>query len=278
MGLFPYTLFEKTGLIGAMEVLMKDGIKEVARMIIEAEKISVFTGAGVSTESGIPDFRSPGGIWSRYDPEDFTIQRFVADKEARKRNWEARKELVSADYLPNLAHFAIKELEEMGKLSCVITQNIDGLHHAAGNSEEKIIELHGTIKFAKCLDCGDRLPITEVLDRFDNGETDPHCKKCGGLLKAATISFGEAMPQDEMHRAELCSRECDLFIVIGSSLVVFPAAGMPVIAKRAGARLAIINFTQTNMDSMADIVIHGKAAPTMEAIMKNVRGEMAKTK
>lgn len=253
---------------------MKDAIEEVARLIRGAKKVSVFTGAGVSTESGIADFRSPGGIWSRYDPEDFTIQRFVADKEARKRNWEMRKELVSADYRPNPAHYAIRELEELGKLSCVITQNIDGLHHSAGNSEKKIIELHGTIKFAKCLDCNDRLPLTEVLERFDNGETDPHCQKCGGLLKAATISFGEAMPQDEMRKAEFHSRACDLFIVIGSSLVVYPAASMPIIAKQAGAKLVIINFTPTNMDSQADVVIHEKAGPVMEAVMEKVRERM----
>ena len=254
---------------------MKEATEEVARLILEAEKVSVFTGAGVSTESGIPDFRSPGGIWSRYDPEDFTIQRFVADKEARKRNWEVRKELVSADYQPNPAHHAIRELEELGKLSCVITQNIDGLHHAAGNTEEKIIELHGTIKFAKCMDCNDRLLLTDVLERFDKGETDPHCKKCGGLLKAATVAFGEAMPQDKMRRAELCSRECDLFIVIGSSLVVYPAASMPIIAKQAGAKLVIINFAPTNMDSQADVVIHEKAGPVMEAIMEKVRERIA---
>ena len=142
---------------------MKDAIEEVAQFILAAKSVVIFTGAGVSTESGLSDFRSPGGIWSRYDPEDFTIQRYIVDKEARKRNWQLRKELISADYRPNAAHYAIAELEEMGKLQCVITQNIDGLHYAAGNSEEKIIELHGTIKFAKCLGCKDQLPIMDAL-------------------------------------------------------------------------------------------------------------------
>ena len=250
---------------------MKDPVDEVAQFIIQAEKVAVFTGAGVSTESGISDFRSPDGIWSRYDPEDFTIQRFVSDKEARKRNWQLRKELVSANYQPNPAHHAIADLEQLEKLSGVITQNIDGLHHAAGNSEEKIIELHGTIKYAKCLECNDRLPMIDVLNRIDEGEEDPHCKKCGGLLKAATISFGEAMPVDEMRRAEICSRECGLFIVIGSSLLVYPAASMPIIAKQAGSKLVIINYTPTDMDSQADIVIHDKAGPVMKAILDKVK-------
>jgi len=250
---------------------MEDSIAKVAQFIREAKRVAVFTGAGVSTESGISDFRSPDGIWSRYDPEDFTIQRFVADKEARKRNWQLRKELISANYQPNPAHYAIVELEKLGKLSAVITQNIDGLHLAAGNSEEKIIELHGTIKFSKCLDCDDRLPMLEVLQRIDEGEEDPHCKKCGGLLKAATISFGEAMPQDKMLQAEQCSRACDLFIVVGSSLVVFPAASMPVVAKRAGAKLVIVNYEPTDMDYLADVVIHAKAGAVMQAILDKVK-------
>jgi NAD-dependent protein deacetylase/lipoamidase len=250
---------------------MEDSIAKVAQFIREAKRVAVFTGAGVSTESGISDFRSPDGIWSRYDPEDFTIQRFVADKAARKRNWQLRKELISANYQPNPAHHAIVELEKLGKLSCVITQNIDGLHLAAGNSEEKIIELHGTIKFAKCLDCDDRLPILEVLQRIDEGDEDPHCRKCGGLLKAATVSFGEAMPVDKMQRAEQCSRACNLFIVVGSSLVVFPAASMPVVAKRAGAKLVIVNYEPTDMDYLADVVIHAKAGAVMQAILEKVR-------
>jgi NAD-dependent deacetylase len=250
---------------------MEDSIAKVAQFIREAKRVAVFTGAGVSTESGISDFRSPDGIWSRYDPEDFTIQRFVADKEARKRNWQLRKELISANYQPNPAHYAIVELEKLGKLSCVITQNIDGLHLAAGNSEEKIIELHGTIKFAKCLDCDDRLPILEVLQRIDEGDEDPHCRKCGGLLKAATVSFGEAMPVDKMQRAEQGSRACDLFIVVGSSLVVYPAASMPVVAKRAGAKLVIVNYEPTDMDYLADVVIHAKAGAVMQAILEKVR-------
>ncbi|UCF90560.1 MAG: NAD-dependent deacylase [Desulfobacterales bacterium] len=250
---------------------MDDPIDQVVQLILEAGKVVVFTGAGVSTESGIPDFRSPGGIWSRYDPEDFTIQRFVADKEARKRNWQVRRELVSANYQPNPAHYAIVELEKLGKLSCVITQNIDGLHHTAGNSEENIIELHGTIKFSKCLECDDRLPLVDVLKRIEEGEEDPHCRKCGGLLKAATVSFGEAMPQDKMYQAERHSRECDLFIVIGSSLVVYPAASMPLIAKRAGAKLVIINYTPTEMDSRADVVVHAKAGEVMGAILEKVK-------
>ena len=250
---------------------MTDAIEKVVQFLRDAKRVVVFTGAGVSTESGISDFRSPDGIWSRYDPEDFTIQRFIVDKEARKRNWQLRKELIGANYQPNPAHRAIVELEKIGILLCVITQNIDGLHYAAGNSEGKIIELHGTIKFAKCLDCDDRLPTVNVLKRIEQGEEDPHCRKCGGLLKAATVSFGEAMPPDKMQRAEQCSRSCDLFIVVGSSLQVFPAASMPVIAKHNGSKLVIINYTPTEMDPMADVVIHAKAGSAMYAIVGRLK-------
>lgn len=250
---------------------MDDLISTAARSICEARQVAVFTGAGVSTESGLSDFRSPDGIWSRYDPSDFTIQKFVSDPMARRRNWELRRELIAADYQPNPAHYAIAELEKLGKLACVITQNIDGLHAAAGNSPERIIELHGTIRYAKCLECNDRLPLVAVLQRIDAGEADPHCRKCGGLLKAATISFGEAMPLEEMRRAEACSRSCDLFIVIGSSLMVYPAAGMPLIAKESGAELFIINFTATDMDGQADLVIHGKAGEVMSAVLAEVK-------
>nr|HID60192.1 NAD-dependent deacylase [Desulfobacterales bacterium] len=250
-------------------------IEKAAQMILAAREVVVFTGAGVSTESGIPDFRSPDGIWSRYDPEDFTIQRFIASKEARKRNWRLREELIAANYQPNPAHIAIADLERMGKLRCVITQNIDGLHQAAGNSPDRVIEIHGTIKFAKCLECDKRFPITDVLQRIKNGDEDPHCEVCGGLLKAATISFGEAMPQKEMYEAEKASRECDLFIVIGSSLVVYPAAQLPIIAKRSGAKLIIVNFTPTDQDSMADLVLHGKAGEVMSAILEKVREKVS---
>lgn len=253
---------------------MKEPVKSIAQLILEADNIVIFTGAGVSTESGLPDFRSAGGIWSRYDPQDFTIQSFVASKKSRMRNWRFRQELVDADCKPNPAHLAVRDLETLGKLACVITQNIDGLHHAAGNSKEKVIELHGTIRHAKCLSCDDRLPLVDVLARIQSGEEDPHCKKCGGLLKAATVSFGEAMPQDKMRQADHFSRSCDLFIVIGSSLVVYPAASMPVIAKQAGAKLVIVNHDPTELDSLADVVIHAKAGETMAAALHSVKQKL----
>jgi NAD-dependent protein deacetylase/lipoamidase len=253
---------------------MKDAVKSLAQLILEADQIVVFTGAGVSTESGLPDFRGSSSVWSRYDPDDFTIESFVASKNSRMRNWQFRKELVDADCKPNPAHFAIRDLETLGKLSCVITQNIDGLHRTAGNSEKKVIELHGTIRYAKCLSCDDRLPLGDVLERIENGEEDPHCTKCGGLLKAATVSFGEAMPQDKMQQAEHFSRSCDLFIVIGSSLVVYPAASMPLIAKQAGANLVIVNYTPTELDSLADVVIHAKAGETMAAALESVKSRL----
>jgi NAD-dependent deacetylase len=249
---------------------MENRIDLLAAFIRESKKLVVFTGAGVSTESGIPDFRSPGGIWSRYDPDDFTIQRYVADREARKRNWRYRREFLAVDPKPNRAHLAIAELERLEKLFFVITQNIDGLHSDAGNSAEKIIELHGTIRSSKCLKCDDRIPIEEIFKRIDAGEEDPHCLKCGGLLKAATISFGEAMPAEEMEKAEMCSRQSDLFIAIGSSLVVYPAAAFPMIAANAGARLVIVNYTPTDLDGRADLVIHGSAGSVMCEVMKKI--------
>jgi NAD-dependent deacetylase len=251
---------------------MENRIDRLAAFIRESKKPVVFTGAGVSTESGIPDFRSPGGIWSRYDPEDFTIQRYVADREARKRNWAYRREFLAVDRKPNPAHLAIAALEKMGKLLGVITQNIDGLHRDAGNSPEKIIELHGTIRLSKCLECNDRLPIQDIFKRIDAGDEDPHCRKCGGLLKAATVSFGEAMPFEEMQRADAHSRECDLFIAMGSSLVVYPAAGFPMIAKSAGARLVILNFTPTDIDAHADLVIHSGVGTVMREVMEKILG------
>ncbi len=249
---------------------MADPIGELARAVERSDKIVVFTGAGVSTESGLSDFRSPGGAWSRYDPEDFHIDRFLASKEARMRNWQFRKEFVETASKPNPAHYAIAELERMGKLLGVITQNIDGLHHAAGNSEEKIVELHGTMNYAKCLSCDDRLPLLDVLRRIEEGDEDPHCERCGGLLKAATVSFGEALPAAALERAHELSISCDLFVVVGSSLVVYPAAGMPPLAKRSGAKLAIVNDAATEMDSLADILVRGKAGQTLAAVMKEL--------
>ncbi len=252
---------------------MMNQIEEVAQWIFEAKKVVVFGGAGLSTESGIPDFRSPGGVWDKYNPEDFYYQNFIANERSREKYWEMATEMYGPmkKAQPNLAHLAIAELEKLGKLDCVITQNIDGLHHKAGNSEERIIELHGTAMYVTCLDCKKRYDRDEIQEWIKKGTKVPYCDDCGGPLKPATISFGQAMPERETEEAYYRSSTCDLFIVIGSSLVVQPAASMPLIAKRSGAKLVIINRDPTPYDDLADLVIHGQAGPTMSGILEIIK-------
>lgn len=249
-------------------------LNRVADLIVNAKRVVVFTGAGVSTESGIPDFRSPGGIWTKYNPEDFTYQKFIAEPEARKKAWRLYQELWKREAKPNPAHYAIAELEGIGKLYCVITQNIDCLHQKAGSSEDKVIELHGTIRWVVCLSCGKRYPSEQIRERLDQGEEMPLCDDCRGILKTATISFGQAMPIKEMEEAEYHSRNCDLFIVIGSSLVVYPAAYMPIYAVESGAKLVIINASPTPLDRYATVLIQAKAGATMPRIVEKVKSRV----
>jgi NAD-dependent deacetylase len=252
---------------------MEDKLKKIAQWVVTSKKLIVFSGAGLSTESGIPDFRSPGGVWDRYNPEDFNFQNFLASETSREKYWQMATEMYESikPAQPNLAHLAIAELEKLGKLDCVITQNIDGLHSKAGNSEEKVLQLHGTAIFVSCLSCGKRYDRDEIQERIKKGQKAPRCDDCAGLLKPATISFGQSMPEKETQEAYHRSSLCDLFIVIGSSLVVQPAASMPLVAKRNGARLVIINRDPTPYDDMADLVIHGQAGPTMASILEYVK-------
>ena len=254
---------------------MEHETTEVAGWIMNAKKMVVFTGAGLSTESGIPDFRSPGGVWDRYDPEDFYFQRFISSEASRVKYWQMATEMYESmkQAQPNLAHLAIAEMERLGKLDCVITQNIDGLHFKAGNSEEKVIQLHGTAMHVSCLSCKKRFDRDKIQERVKKGEKAPRCDDCGGPLKPATISFGQSMPERETEEAYHRSSLSDLFIVIGSSLVVQPAASMPLMAKRNGAKLVIINRDPTPYDNMADIVIHGQAGPVMASILEKVKKE-----
>ncbi|MFQ5924430.1 MAG: NAD-dependent protein deacylase [Dehalococcoidia bacterium] len=255
---------------------LEELIEETAELIVSSKKLVVFTGAGVSTESGIPDFRSPGGIWSKFNPDDFTYQKFLKDPEVRKRQWQMFGMFRMVDLVqPNPAHYAIAELDKLGKLDCVITQNVDGLHQKAGVPEEKVIELHGTTKWVKCLGCHKRYPMSEIAERLEAGVEDPVCDDCGGILKRATISFGEAMPVRETSEAERRSRECDLMIVVGSSLVVFPAAYMPIYATESGAKLVIINVGTTSMDSSASVCINEKAGEVMSKILERVKSRLA---
>lgn len=255
---------------------LEELIEETVELIVSSKKLVVFTGAGVSTESGIPDFRSPGGIWSKFNPDDFTYQKFLKDPEVRKRQWQMFSMFRMIDLVqPNPAHYAIAELDKLGKLDCVITQNVDGLHQKAGVPEEKVIELHGTTKWVKCLGCGKRYPMSEIANRLEAGVEDPVCDDCGGILKRATISFGEPMPVKETSEAERRSRECDLMIVVGSSLVVYPAAYMPIYATESGAKLVIINVGTTSMDRFANVCINEKAGEVMSKILERVKSRLA---
>ncbi|HEX75241.1 MAG TPA: NAD-dependent deacylase [Dehalococcoidia bacterium] len=250
---------------------------KVADLILQADRVVVFTGAGVSTESGIPDFRSPGGIWSRYDPDEFTIQKFLSSPESRKKHWQMLTEgglLAGAE--PNPAHYAIAELEKLGNLDCVITQNVDNLHQKAGNSPDKVFELHGNMRWVRCLSCDKLFPIEDILQRLELKKEDvPDCEICHGILKPDAVFFGEALPQKTLNDAIYRSRNCDFFIVIGSTLVVYPAAYMPMYAKESGAKLVIINLSSTPMDSQATVLIRGKAGEAMAEIMEKVRSKLS---
>lgn len=247
-------------------------IERAAGLIGGARELVILTGAGISTESGIPDFRSPGGIWTQYDPEEFTYQNFVANRAHRRRYWKMSLEIhpVLAAATPNAAHRAVAELERRGQLRAVITQNIDGLHQRAGTSAERIIEIHGTALFVICLSCEDRLPREEVQDRVVAGEEDPACRKCGGVLKPATVSFGQAMPERETAEAFAHAEHADVFLVIGSSLVVHPAAYLPVRAVESGAKLVVVNREPTPCDRLASVVVHGQAGETMSALLARI--------
>jgi NAD-dependent deacetylase len=247
-------------------------IERLAQLIIRSKNAIVFTGAGISTESGIPDFRSPGGIWSRYDPEDFTIQKFLSSPAARKTIWKMSIEGgLLAEAEPNLAHHAIAELHQLGKLDCVITQNIDSLHQKAGVPEDRVFELHGNVRWVVCLSCRRRFPMPEVLQRIKGGIEVPDCPDCQGILKPDAVFFGEALPQETLQEAIHRSQNCDLFIVIGSTLVIYPAAYIPTYATEAGAKLAIVNLTPTPFDHYAAVVIRGKAGDIMSKVMEEVR-------
>lgn len=253
--------------------IQHENIRKVALWIVQSRRMVVFTGAGLSTESGIPDYRSPGGIWEKYDPEDFYFDKFIASETSRHKYWKMATEMYEPmkKAVPNAAHLAIAELERLGILACVITQNIDGLHYRAGSSKERLIELHGTAMYVSCLKCGKHYDRDEIQDRIRNGLKIPYCDDCSGILKPATISFGQSMPEKETEAAYMHSSQSDLFIAIGSSLAVYPAASMPSVAKRNGARLVIINRDPTPYDGIADIVIHGLAGPTMTSIIEHVK-------
>ncbi len=243
------------------------GINQLRSMIVDCKKTVIFTGAGISTESGIPDFRSPGGLWTKYKPIEF--QDFISSAEKRRESWRMKlaTEDVIAKAMPNSGHKSVFKLFEIGKLTSVITQNIDGLHQISGIPDENVIELHGNSTYAACLDCRKRFELDEIREIFSNEEVLPVCE-CGGIIKTATISFGQAMPVAEMQAAEKVTLECDLFLAIGSSLVVFPAAGFPLQAQQNGAKLVIINRDPTALDEVADLVLNSEIGETLSAAVK----------
>jgi len=240
-----------------------EGAAQLARLERECRRAVVFTGAGLSTESGIPDFRGPGGLWTRYRPIQFGD--FIASEDARREAWRRRFETYGEmqSARPNRGHIAVARLACHGKVASVITQNVDGLHQASGVPDDKIIELHGNATYARCLTCSKRFELEVIRDRFESTGRPPCCDLCGGLVKTATISFGQPMPREEMARARAETLACDLFLAVGSSLVVYPAASFPVLAKRNGAHLAILNREATGLDEVADSVLNLEIGPTL---------------
>lgn len=246
---------------------MNDDLDHLKQLIVDARRVVAFTGAGISTESGIPDFRSPGGFWTKYQPIDF--RDFVRSEDLRREAWRRKfsTDATTRQATPNAGHRALARLAEDDKLTALITQNIDGLHQASGVSDEQIIELHGNGTYASCLDCDKRYEIEWARRIFSNDETLPTCTTCHGLVKTATISFGQSMPEAPMRRAQEATLDADLFIVLGSSLVVYPAAGFPIMAKQNGAGLVIINREATEQDELADLVIHAEIGTTMSYVV-----------
>ncbi|HET7531767.1 MAG TPA: Sir2 family NAD-dependent protein deacetylase [Nocardioidaceae bacterium] len=244
---------------------------ELADLLAAARRVTTFTGAGVSTESGIPDFRSPGGVWTRYDPRDFTFERYVESAEVRASSWAMRREFFAKEVQPNPAHRAIARLEATGRGHGVVTQNIDGLHQLAGSTE--VVEIHGTAREVMCIGhsprhgvpdgCGFTAPYTWAFERLEAGDPDPACPMCGGLVKSSTVSFGQVLLPGVVERANELVTTADLMLAVGSSLQVWPAAELPVSAVRAGVPLVIVNDEATPLDDLATLVVRGRAGEVL---------------
>ena len=244
-------------------------ILRVRGWIRETSRVVVLTGAGISTDSGIPDFRGPQGLWTKNPGAEkmATLQHYMADREVRKRAWKNRLDTFAREVEPNAGHRALVALERRGILHTLITQNVDGLHQAAGNSPERIVEIHGTIREVVCLDCGERAPMERALERVRAGEEDPPCRTCGGVLKSATISFGQALVQKDLLRAEVAARDCELMLAVGTTLSVYPIAGVVPVAKESGARVVIVNAEPTEMDEIADAVLRGSISEILPRLV-----------
>jgi NAD-dependent deacetylase len=244
-------------------------IAEVRGWLDEARRVVVLTGAGISTESGIPDFRGPQGVWTR-DPaaeRRATLQHYMSDPEVRRESWRHRIEHPAWQAEPNAGHQAIVELERRGTLDTLITQNIDGLHQAAGSDPGLIVEVHGSMREVVCMSCGERAPMERALDRVRAGEDDPPCRTCGGILKSATISFGQNLVVDDLERARAAAERCDLLLAVGSTLSVYPIADVVPVARMSGARVVIVNGSETAMDDLADAVLRGQIGEILPALV-----------
>jgi NAD-dependent deacetylase len=241
----------------------------VAKLLSAAQRVVVFTGAGISTDSGIPDFRGPQGVWTKNPGAErmATLQHYMSDPEVRRRSWQLRLDHATWSAQPNVGHRALVELERRGKLDTLITQNIDGLHQAAGNAPERVIEIHGTMRDVMCMRCGAREPMQPTLERVRAGEADPACLACGGILKSATISFGQSLVDADLRRAENAAASCNLLLALGSTLSVYPAAGVVPIARRAGADVVIINASPTELDELASVRILGALGELLPRIV-----------
>jgi NAD-dependent deacetylase len=248
---------------------MTGDIETASSWIASAERVTVLTGAGISTDSGIPDFRGPNGLWTRNPRAEktATIEHYLADPEIRRLAWQNRLSTPAWTAQPNDGHRALVELERSGRLRALVTQNIDELHQRAGNDPDRVIEVHGTVWWSRCWECADRRPMAETLDRVRNGEDDPACLVCGGILKSDTISFGQALVPEVIDRALRASEQCDVFLAVGSTLSVFPAANCVPRAKASGARIVIVNAGETSMDRLADVTLRGQISHVLPALV-----------
>jgi NAD-dependent deacetylase len=256
-------------------VELQEAVDRAQALVAASQRIVALTGAGISTDSGIPDFRGPQGVWTK-NPEAeklSTLQAYVGDPEVRRRAWQSRVDSPTWTAEPNTGHQALVTLERRGVLDTLVTQNIDGLHQAAGSDPDRIVEIHGTMRFVACLTCGARTPMADILVRVRGGEADPMCAEtssgvvCSGILKSATISFGQNLVVEDLVRSEEAARRCDLLLAVGSTLAVYPAAGLVPIAHRAGAGLIIVNGQPTEYDAMADVVVNGPIGDVLPTIV-----------
>ena len=264
-------LLEPGESMSLMSIEAETTIEKVAGWVAQAKEIAALTGAGLSTDSGIPDFRGPQGLWTRNPQAErlSSLQHYMEDPEVRVAAWQARLHHPAWTAAPNPGHRALADLARRGSLTTLVTQNIDGLHQRAGTPSEAVIEIHGTMREVMCMACGERAPMQQALERVKGGEQDPDCRTCGGILKSATISFGQSLVAEDLRRAEKAAARCHLFLAVGTSLAVYPVALLPQVALDSGARLVILNAEPTPFDERADAVIRGPLSETLPRLVRS---------